>query len=116
MRILVVDDTETMRTLLSAFFESLGHEVVTLASGRDVLAELGRGRFDIVFTDVAMPDFSGWQVLRTVRAAAPGTPVVLVSGYDLGDDRRGERPDAVLEKPFTLERIRQVLDAVARPH
>ncbi|MBI4247812.1 MAG: response regulator [Candidatus Rokubacteria bacterium] len=116
MRILVVDDTETMRFLLGRYFESLGHEVVALASGRDVPSALEAGVFDAVFTDVAMPDSSGWDVLRTVRAARPGVPVVLVTGWSDGSTGPdGLAADAVLDKPVSLDRLREVLEALPRP-
>lgn len=115
MRILVVDDTETMRTLLASFLGSLGHEVVALAGGREVPAALADGPFDLVLTDVAMPDASGWEVLAQVRAARPDLPVVVMTGWNDGQAGPGApAPDAVLEKPFGLDRVRAVLDAFAR--
>lgn len=114
MRILVVDDAEPMRFLLAAFFQSLGHDVVTLASGTEVEAALTAATADVVFTDVAMPDGSGWDVLRCVRARWPALPVVFMTGWAEATrrGRDGLVPDALLDKPFSLEKIRAVLDAV----
>ncbi len=115
MKILLVDDAEPMRDLLGRVLASLGHEVVALGSGREVPAALEAVPFDVVFTDVAMPDCSGWEVLAAVRQRRPGLPVVLVTGWsdaDGGPD--GLVPDAVLDKPFGLDRVRQVLEAVSR--
>jgi CheY-like chemotaxis protein len=115
MRILVVDDAEAMRFLLSRWFESLGHEVTALASGREVAGALAAARFDAVFTDVAMPDSSGWDVLQTVRAGAPGVPVVLVTGWtDGASGPAGLVADAVLEKPISLERLSAALASVSK--
>lgn len=117
MRILVVEDTESVRFLLERYFESLGHHVVALASGLDVPKQLDQASFDAVFTDVTMPECSGWDVLLAVRAARPELPVVLITGWvDEGrGSRGGHKPDAVLDKPFTLDQIRDVLEAVTRP-
>ena len=118
MRILVVDDTETMRFLLSRYLGTLGHEVTAVGSGLEVPSQLAGSAFDAVLTDVAMPGCSGWEVLKAARAACPGLPVILMTGWDdvRGRGPGGLAPDAVLDKPFTLERIREVLEAVGRPH
>ncbi len=116
MKILVVDDAPPLRQLLVAYFESMGHEVVALDSGLAVEPAIAATVFDVVFTDVAMPEFSGWQVLELVRAARPGIPVVLMTGWDAVRPETPEaaRPDAVIEKPFKLDQIREVLHAVTR--
>ncbi len=111
MRILVVDDAEHMRLLLARFFGALGHEVVTLARGEDVPAALATGAFDAVFSDVAMPGWNGWQVLAHVRATRPALPVVLISGWELTEPppAGAGTPDAFVEKPFSLDRVREAL-------
>ena len=116
MRILVVDDTEPLRFLLCRYLGALGHEVTTVGSGLDVPAQLAGAPFDAVLTDVAMPDCSGWDVLKVTRAARPGVPVILMTGWADAHGRglEGLAPDAVLDKPFTLEQIRDVLEAVRR--
>jgi CheY-like chemotaxis protein len=107
MRILVVDDAEAMRFLLSRWFESLGHEVTALASGREVAGALAAARFDA--------DSSGWDVLQTVRAGAPGVPVVLVTGWtDGAPGPAGLVADAVLEKPISLDRLSAALASVSQ--
>jgi len=118
VRILVVDDTETIRFLLSRYLGSLGHEVTAVDSGLAVPGQLAGGAFDAVLTDMTMPGCSGWDVLKSARAARPGLPVILITGWDdaRGRGPEGLAPDAVLHKPFTLERIREVLEAVGRPH
>jgi len=115
VKILVIDDAEPLRFLLGAFFESLGHDVVTLASGTEIDAALAGT--DVVFTDVAMPGCSGWDVLRRVRAGWPAVPVVFMTGWDEATrkGRDGMIPDAVLDKPFSLDKVRAVLDAVVSP-
>ena len=115
MRILVVDDAKALRLMLGSFFQSLGHEVVTLASGAEVEPALAATPVDVVFTDVAMPNGSGWDVLRRIRAGWPGVPVVFMTGWDesFRKGRDGLAPDAVLDKPFSLDKIRAVLDAIA---
>ncbi|MBI3636935.1 MAG: response regulator [Candidatus Rokubacteria bacterium] len=118
MKILVVDDAEHMRFLLSRYFGALGHEVVALGRGEDVPAAIAADRFDVVFSDIAMPGWNGWRVLGHVRSTQPALPVVLMSGWDVDDGRPAGTvapdvvlvPDAVVDKPFTLDRVREVLE------
>jgi DNA-binding response OmpR family regulator len=115
MRILVIDDTESLRLLLGQFFSTMGHEVVALAGGSELAAALATGPFDVVFTDVTMPDVSGWEVLGTLRASHPGVPVVMMTGWS--DSQRGPDglvPDATLSKPFGLDQLQAVLDTLPR--
>lgn len=117
MRVLVVDDTEAMRFLVSRWLGSLGHDAVAIDSGRDVGARLETGSFDAVLTDVAMPGASGWDVLALVRSRWPGLPVVLMTGWHDGPGPvAGLAPDAILEKPFTIDQVRAVLEALDRAH
>ncbi len=82
-RILVVDDDEPMLRLTELFLLDAGFEVTTALGGRAALDRLGSGigRFDGVVLDLAMPDVGGELVLEAIRAAQPGLPVVVVSGY-----------------------------------
>jgi FixJ family two-component response regulator len=67
----------------------------------------------VVFTDLAMPGLSGWQVARAVKATAPTVPVFLVTGFGVelsAEERRAHGVDLVLSKPLNIQSI---LDAVA---
>ena len=59
----------------------LDHKVVTADCGRDALAKLGSDDFDLVFTDLAMPEMDGWETAREIRKSRPDLPIVLVTGY-----------------------------------
>jgi len=114
VRILVVDDAEPMRFLLGSVFHVGEDDVVTLASGTGVEAAMAAAPVDVVFTDVVMPDSSGWDVLRHVRDQWPRLPVVFMTGWDdaVKKGRDGLVPDAVLDKPFSLDKVRATLDTV----
>lgn len=116
MKVLVVDDTEAVRFLLARWLGALGHEAVVAGSGAEALAQLDASSFDAVLTDVTMPNMSGWDVLVAVRARRTGLPVVLMTGWDDGGmGRDGLVPDGVLEKPFSIDRVREVLAAFDHP-
>src|SRR5207253_2577883 len=105
LRCLVVDDDEVVAGALADLLSSRGHEVVVVTKSTDALSHVVRERFDIVFSDLAMPDMSGWQVAEAVKAASPGLPVVLITGFgvELSPEQcRANHVDAVLAKPVAL--------------
>jgi len=111
-RILVVDDEARLAQLLRTFLEMQGHAVWTATSGRQALRLAGCQPFDLILTDLGMPEVSGWEVAREARRLAPGTPVILVSGW--GAQIEPEEVQAagiakVIQKPYTFEAIRRAL-------
>ncbi len=85
-RILIIDDQEFVRELISDYFQSLGHEVLQAPDGRIGLEVFTSERPDIIFVDLRMPVMDGLEVLTKVHALSPETPVVVVSGTGLIQD------------------------------
>jgi two-component system chemotaxis response regulator CheY len=116
-RILVVEDSYSMRTFVRSSLESdpslLGEvEVVEASSGFDALRLLPRGPYDLVITDINMPDINGLELVRFIRTSEmhKATPVLLISTQSSERDReRGLSlgADAYLTKPFTPELLRE---------
>lgn len=102
VRVLLVEDDEDNRELMTEVLETAGYEVVTAASGAEGLRRLSEGPMDAVVTDVGMPGMGGLEVARAAKRLAPGLPVVVVTGYAEREDirnARGREVDAVLVKP-----------------
>jgi signal transduction histidine kinase/CheY-like chemotaxis protein len=113
LKCLVVDDEEAVGGVLGDILEAAGHTAVVLLDGAEAIVRFQAEPFDLVFTDLAMPQVSGWQVAGAIKQVAPGVPVVLVTGFGVeltSDERRAHGVDAVLVKPL---QIQDVLDAVA---
>jgi putative two-component system response regulator len=107
--VLVVDDHPEIRSTLQRFLERLGHRVDTAASVPEALERLSVGAYDVVITDLQMPGPSGLDLLSEVRARAPGTRTILMSGRAQAADaavaiERGI--DRLLLKPFDLQDLR----------
>ena len=106
--ILLVDDNDELRKMLERGLTRAGHTVVTAANGSHGLTALDGGTFDLVLTDIVMPDMEGLQFIRSMRKANPTIPVIAMSGGGRGtaDDylEMASRFGAAktLEKPFTL--------------
>jgi GAF domain-containing protein/ActR/RegA family two-component response regulator len=114
LRCLVVDDEEAVGAVMGDVLEAIGHEAVVVASGAEALERLSTERFDAVFTDLAMPGVSGWQVVDAVRQRTPDVPVFVVTGFGVeipAEERSARGVEAVYPKPLTIE---DMLDAVGR--
>jgi DNA-binding response OmpR family regulator len=84
-RILVVDDEEDILGLLSELLQRWGFEADTVTNGREAL-ERFRGRdFDLVLTDLKMPDMDGLELLRRIREENPRIPVLMLTGFPTVD-------------------------------
>ena len=114
LSVLVVDDEEFVRDTLAEMLEDLDHKVVTASGGRDALAKLTSDDFDLVFTDLAMPEMDGWETAREIRKHKPELPVVLVTGYGATAQAPSGELDLVagiIGKPFDFD---QVTGTIAR--
>ena len=110
--ILVLEDDAPVRSLLVGALTHAGHQVDTATDGVSGLAKLEDGRFDVVLTDLALPQRSGLAIARSVKRLSPHTPVVLITGWGhlLDPERLREHGvDLMLVKPFRLERVLSVV-------
>jgi|SRR5450755_2352393 len=88
-RILLVEDNEMNRDMLSRRLAKRGYEVVLAVDGNDALAEVGRAHPDLILMDISLPDMSGWEVTRRLKAD-PSTfaiPVIALTAHALANDR-----------------------------
>lgn len=102
VHVLIVDDEPGVRTILARLLSLKGHTVTQAASATEALSLLQTQSFDIVFTDQGMPEISGLELSRHIRAQFPQLPIVLISG-DTELDLSAGSVDAVLAKPFRLQ-------------
>lgn len=111
MRVLVVDDSRAMRAYVKgALMESLDCNVVEAASGFEALRLLPRDAYDVVITDINMPDINGLELIRFVRSSERHREVPIVIISTQASDRDHQRAlelgaDQYLVKPFQPEDI-----------
>jgi CheY-like chemotaxis protein len=79
-RILVIDDDELVRAALTDILEEGGHEVLAPGRGKDPLAVALRERYDLLLTDIFLPQVAGWDLIQAVRHERPHLPVIAISG------------------------------------
>ena len=112
MRILIVDDEALVASLLADALRDQGHEAAVAHHGRLALERLREERYDAVFLDVMMPEMSGLEVLREIRATQPALPVIVITGHGQEhelEEMRRLGVSEIIEKPFILTNLSQAL-------
>jgi len=114
-KVLVVDDSLSVRKVVEKALEGRGLQVLAAASGAEAIALIDRDRPDVVICDVILPDKDGYEICQYVRAhpTIGSTPVLLISGIDNGtvQARAAEvRSDEVMFKPFGVEDLVRKID------
>jgi CheY-like chemotaxis protein len=113
--VLVVDDEQVVRDVTSLLLEDAGFRVVTAETGAAALvAAEGEPMLDVALIDVMLPDQSGGDVGRELRARRPDLPIVMASGYDelTAADRVGDLPGArYIRKPYAAAELAELLVA-----
>lgn len=117
LKILVADDDEISRRLIARQLNALGYTAVDCAeNGRIALERSLANRYDVLFTDLAMPEIDGSELVRALRARGERFPVVALSATAINQDHPFRNAvDAVLVKPVLLEQLARTLTLVARP-
>ncbi len=111
-RVLVVDDEQKVRAVLTKLLAFKGHTVAQAASGAEALALLENASFDIVFTDYGMPAMNGHQLASALRRRLPALPVVLLSGNT--EVTATDDVNALLGKPFKLSELETAIQQLVR--
>jgi CheY-like chemotaxis protein len=123
-KILLIDDDALVRSSLKGILEIAGYEVALAAHGRAGLEAFSQGNFDLVLTDIFMPEMEGLEFVRRLHALHQSTPIVAMSSGPATRDREGGVCGVdylrmaialgaceAIRKPFSA---RQLLDAIAR--
>lgn len=114
-RVLVVDDDDAVRNVLTVLLFQEGYNVHAVSDGQEALNEMKRRHFDVVITDNCMPRLDGMKFLSLSRIEWPDTPVIIVSGGppDLSATAVQRGAYAWLHKPYEPSMLLEiVLDAV----
>jgi CheY-like chemotaxis protein len=115
MTILVVDDSATVRKLISGKLEKCGHEVVCAIDGVDAIEKLNEVLPDLILLDITMPRMDGYQVCKLIRAneSMKDVPIVMISGKDgFFDKVRGRMAGTTgyITKPFGPETLMKTVE------
>ena len=112
LKILVIDDEASVRETLAEMLVAVNHDVQLAESGHQALEKLISGNFDLVFTDLAMPEMDGWETARAIRKHCPNIRIIMVTGYGpatpppIGEEHL---VDGIIGKPFDFTQVGAVL-------
>ncbi len=118
-KVLVIDDSNTIRRSAEIFLRQGGHEVVLAEDGFDALAKVNDHQPELIFCDILMPRLDGYQTCAIIKRNPKFThvPVIMLSSKDgLFDKARGRMvgSEDYLTKPFTKEQLLRAVDAYRR--
>jgi PAS domain S-box-containing protein len=112
LRVLVIDDEETVRSVLEKLLSQANHQVTVTNDGEKGIQLFQQKEFDIVLTDLGMPGLSGWEVCQRIKKIKQATPVGMITGWgmELSQDKMKEYGlDFILSKPFDFSQVIKVV-------
>ena len=112
-KLLIIEDNEDVLKTLSKFFKARKYEVIIASNGLDglkIIETLGN-EFDLIITDLIMPNISGVGIISIVKEKYPQLPVVAITGWGEHPEAlaREANADIVLEKPIELVKLDQII-------
>ena len=123
LHILCIDDDEHIRNFMTVCLTRFEHQVTVASGGKHGLelfhaATLENHPYEVVITDLGMPDIDGQCVARTIKAESPRTPVIMMTGWGTirDDEREADLPvDAVVGKPPCMQELNDLVLRIAAP-
>jgi len=114
--VLVIDDDPDVRAFIAETLEEQGYRVLQASDGRDGLRQLDAGKVDLVIVDFVMPEMSGADVAKKIRAKLSDQPILFVSGYSETEAVKRTAPDApLLAKPFRPDALHKAVRSAIAP-
>lgn len=111
-KILVVDDEQSLREVLSIMLKRTGYAVTSVADGEEAIELLNRDIFDLVITDLRMPKIDGLEVLRAAKSASPETVVLIITAFASADSAVEAMKQGAydyLTKPFQVDEVQLII-------
>ena len=108
--ILVVDDDASLLNLLVDTLTAIGYKATGVNGGARALEALSERSFDLLVTDIRMPEIDGLQLLEKVRNLYSNLPVLFITGVSLPETFAQASPDGVLMKPFRISHIEELIE------
>ena len=111
-KILLADDEPEVAEVIELMLLRCGYLVTVVNSGREALDAFSAENYDLVITDMYMPDLSGQEVARVIKGSMAGVPVLLITGWALQIDPSEIDIDGMIAKPFSKETLSKHVNEV----
>ena len=118
-KIMIIDDEVAMCRILKQMLEGEGYEVHTSTDAQSALEAVKSDSFNLVMTDVSMPNLSGIEILSELKKEKPALPVIFVTAQDINDVLKEALQlglDGFIEKPFNLQALLEIVRDKIAPH
>jgi CheY-like chemotaxis protein len=119
LEVLVADDVEEITKLVALWLEEAGHGVTHASNGREVVRLVKTKPFDLVVTDIVMPEGDGWDAILAINRVRPATRILAISGggRQMPADAclrvaKGVGADRVLKKPFHRAQLMEAVEQI----
>ncbi len=113
MKILIVDDDQSILRLYQEELEEDGYEIVTAANGKEGLEKFDAEDFDLVSLDIHLPDIDGIKLLRQMKEKKPRLPIIMSTAYDYRDDFSVWASEAYIVKSADLSEMKAAIKKLA---
>ena len=119
LRIFLVENDPDTRQFFTMYLEQIGHEVHSVSTLADALADLARERYDVLIADIGLSDGTGWDLMRLLREdGVPHPPyAIAMTGFGMGADRARSLAEGFrlhLDKPIDSKIVRALLAEAAK--
>jgi CheY-like chemotaxis protein len=111
-KVLVIDDQPMVTDLLVSVLERMNYKSEVASCGREGVEKFEKDDFDLVITDLGMPDISGWEVSKLVKQSKPDVPVIVVTGWGIDPDPnkiKDSKVDCLINKPFQIDQLEKII-------
>src|SRR3990167_4282721 len=111
-KVLIVDDERGMREFLTIMLQKEEYKVTSAGSGKEALEYIAQQTYDIVITDIRMPQITGLDVLKAVKESSPETTVIVITAYastETAVEAMKQGAYDYITKPFKIEEIRLIV-------
>ncbi|MDQ1350361.1 MAG: two-component system, NtrC family, response regulator PilR [Acidobacteriota bacterium] len=113
LKILVIDDDPSIRNMLAIVLKKSGFDVTCTESGKTALEKLKKESFDLVISDIKMPDISGIDLLKKIKVISPEIPVIMITAFASANDAVEAMKlgaEDYVTKPFSLDELKIIID------
>jgi len=113
LTVLIVDDDDSVLYLLKDVFLNLGYKILPAENGKKALEYVNTENFDLLITDLALPDVNGWEISKATKQKNKNIPVIILTGWGIDvpeDEAKRRGADYIITKPFDLDELLLVVN------
>ncbi|CUU06726.1 PAS domain S-box-containing protein [Candidatus Kryptobacter tengchongensis] len=117
LSVLIVDDDESVLYLLKDVFSNLGYRIFPAENGKKALEYIDAEKFDLVITDLALPDVNGWEISKATKQKNDKIPVIILTGWGIDvpeEEAKRRGADYIITKPFDLDELLLVVNTAVQ--